>query len=359
MKPTYFQKLHQETRTRFWVNNPTRDEARLAIAAGAISCTTNPTYSFRMLRSDTDGEGARATVDEVVRAEPDDGKAAEMVQRRLAKILIDEFSALFERHPLSEGFVSVQGDPLASSDPQRIIDAGREDRKLGANCIVKIPVTPAGLTAIEEFLSRDVPVIATEIMAVSQAMAACDLHARVTKKTGRHTPLYVTHITGILDEYLAKRARETAAGVRDESLLQAGSIVARRQYRLITERGYRVTMLGGGARALRHFTEMVGADVHVTINWQGTAENLVERDPPIQDRIHHEDPRDVVEELSDKLPDFRKAYMVDGLTREEFEDFGPAAYFRDMFIEGWKGLQGVIRERRKALGASTQGEGVA
>jgi transaldolase len=312
-----------------------------------------------MLRSATDGKAALALVDETVREEPDTRKAAEIVQRKLAGRIVREFAPLHAAHPRTEGFVSVQGDPLASSDARRIIEAGLEDRKLGDNCIIKIPVTEAGLGAIEEMVSRDIPVIATEIMAIAQAVAACELYQRVSGRTGRHPPFYVTHITGIFDEYLAARAREAGIDVRPASLFQAGSIIARRQHRILTERGFAFTMMGGGARGVHHFTEMVGADLHITINWTGTADKLIEQDPPIVDRIHAVDPADVIDELLAKLPDFGKAWREDGLSPREFEDFGPAAYFKGMFVDGWKALAAVVRERREAPGASERGEVVA
>ena len=39
--------------------------------------------------------------------------------------------------------------------------------------------------------------------------------------------------------------------------------------------------ISGGARGLHHFTEMVGADAVVTINWQGTADTLIQQDPVV------------------------------------------------------------------------------
>lgn len=48
MARSYFQRVQTETPTRFWVNNPTVKEAQLAIDAGAVSCTTNPTYVHKM-----------------------------------------------------------------------------------------------------------------------------------------------------------------------------------------------------------------------------------------------------------------------------------------------------------------------
>lgn len=357
MSLTYFQKLSRDTGTRLWINNPTLDEARQAIAAGAISCTTNPTYSARMLRSSSDGKVALSYVDEAIRQEPDDSRAAEIVQRSLAKRIVEEFLPLYRAHPDAQGFVSVQGDPIASSDSGKILRAGFEDRKLGPNCIVKVPVTEAGLAAIEELVSADIPVIATEVMGIAQAVAACELYQRVSRKAGRQPPFYVTHITGIFDEYLAERVREGSVDVRQQSLFQAGSIIARKQHRILEQRRYPVTMMGGGARGLHHFTEMVGADVHVTINWTGTAEGLITQDPPIVDRIHFQDPPDMIEELVEKLPDFRKAWEEDGLAPDEFEGYGPVAYFRDMFIDGWKTLVLTVHKLREPL--QGRGEGMA
>jgi transaldolase len=108
-------------------------------------------------------------------------------------------------------------------------------------------------------------------------------------------------------------------------------------------------MLGGGARGLHHFTEMVGSDMHITINWQGTADKLLEMDPPIVYRIDTSIPDYVVSELMDKVPDFSRAYLEDGFSVEEFADFGPVRFFRDSFEAGWSYLLETIKERRKII----------
>jgi len=90
----------------------------------------------------------------------------------------------------------------------------------------------------------------------------------------------------------------------------------------------------------------VGGGVHVTINWS-TAEELLAADPPVVSRIGAETARRVTDELCDKLPDFRKAFLDDGLAREEFKVYGPLQYFRGMFVKGWDVLLQNIRERRQ------------
>ena len=50
MSKDYFHRVHRQTETRFWVNNPTEEEMKKALEAGAVSCTTNPAYCSRLLK---------------------------------------------------------------------------------------------------------------------------------------------------------------------------------------------------------------------------------------------------------------------------------------------------------------------
>jgi transaldolase len=107
-------------------------------------------------------------------------------------------------------------------------------------------------------------------------------------------------------------------------------------------------MLGGGARALYHFTEMVGGDIHVTINWKD-ADALIRENGQVVSRIDAETPQSVIDELCDKLEVFRKAYLDDGLKREEYADYGPVQLFRNAFLMGWFTLLAEVSRRRNAL----------
>jgi len=219
-------------------------------------------------------------------------------------------------------------------------------RKLAKNFIAKIPCTDAGLQAIEILIAEDMPTIATEVFAIAQVAETCELYRRVSEKSGKRPPFYVTHISGIFDEFLDGVVKREGIEISPEALSQAGCALARKQYRVMQERHYPGIMLGGGARGTHHFTEMVGGGVHVTINWS-TAEELLAADPPVVSRIGVETPRRVTDELCDKLPDFRKAFLDDGLAREEFNVYGPLQYFRGMFVKGWDVLLQNIRERRR------------
>jgi transaldolase len=242
----------------------------------------------------------------------------------------------------------MQDDPREDRDAEAVIRGVLENKKLGHNYMAKIPVIEGGLEAMEVCVEENIPICATEIFSIAQAMRVCELYERAAQRTGNHPPFFVTHITGIFDEYLDKVVKRLGIEIDREVLVHAGCAVARKEYRLLKERGYQTTMLGGGARGTHHFTEMVGGDVHVTINWS-TAQEIIDSGTPIVSRIDVETPPAVIDELCTKLPDFRKAFDEDGLSVVEYADFGPVQLFRNAFLKGWYLLLAEIPSRRHAL----------
>jgi len=343
MSERYFMRLHQETPTRLWINNPTLAEADVAIAAGAISCTTNPAYSARIIKLEP--ERAARAINAAIRESSDDQRAADIAQQLIVKDIMQKFLPLYNQAPRQQGLVSIQGNPHLDEDPAHIVDEAFRFRKISPNFITKIPCTAAGLKAFEQLIPEDMPIIATEVFAIAQATAVCDLYERVSKQCGKHPPFYVTHISGIFDECLAKTAEREGIKVSAEALAQAGIILARKQYHLMRERGYNSTLMGGGARGTHHFTELVGGALHVTINWS-TADEIMEANQPVISRIDAAAPQAIVDELCAKLPDFRKAYEDNGLSIEEFGEFAPLQFFRNMFVKGWDTLADTVRESR-------------
>jgi transaldolase len=118
------------------------------------------------------------------------------------------------------------------------------------------------------------------------------------------------------------------------------------------ERGYPGRFIAGGAKGLHHFTQMVGGNVCGTINREGTADELLAQDPPAAYRLFSPVPLMVIDELMEKIPDFRRGYLEDGLSVEDSEDFGPVRLFRSSFIKSWHRVLEVIKMRRVAEGVA-------
>jgi transaldolase len=110
-----------------------------------------------------------------------------------------------------------------------------------------------------------------------------------------------------------------------------------------------MSFIGGGARGLNHFTELVGGNVNLTINWVGTADALLAQNPPVISRIFNPVSPEVIAELCEKLPDFKRGYENEGIHVDEYDEFGPVELFRSSFIKSWQRVLDVIRERRAEL----------
>jgi len=349
MPTGYFHRLHAHTQSRMWVNNPTAVEAAAAIAQGAIAATTNPTYGANMIQRDA--VLAQHVIGEAAARFASDDAAADWAQQQFVAAILPVFRPLFERSGGRAGWVAIQGDPHRDSDAAHIVDEARRYAALGPNVIAKIPVTAAGLQAIETVLAEGMPVIATEVFGPAQAIPVGAAYLRATVNTGRRPACFLTHITGIFDDHIAAVVKARGIVIAPEVLAHAGAALAREQYRVVTAGKYPVTMLGGGARAARHFTGMVGGTMHVTINPPMISE--IERaDLPIADALTAATPPAVLDELLAKLPDFRLAWDPQGLAISDFDHFGPVRFFRSLFITGWDTLVAAIAARRPA-GATT------
>ena len=351
MRKGYFHRVTEQTPTRFWVNNPTREEAELAIEAGALGCTCNPAYCQKMIDHPKEGAYARALLDEAVNQSGTEHEAEAILQRKLVKAIADKFRPIYEQSGGVHGYVSIQGDPLLAHDPQVIIGEAFKNRELGENLCIKVPVTVSGLLAVEELIAKGVPINSTEVFGVAQALSLCETYGRVTKKSGKRPKMFLSHIAGIYDDYLKKYVDDHKVEISSDVMWQAGLAIARKVYQLLVNRKYQVTFVGGGARGLHHFTEMVGGDLVVTINWAGTADKLLTEDPPVVYRLFNPVPRYVIRELMQELPDFTRGYLNQGLKVKEYEEFGPVAFFRGSFIKSWDHVLDLARTRRQELRA--------
>lgn len=345
----YFMRVSQQTPTEFWINNPTREHADLAITNGATGCTNNPSYSQKMLDHPIEGAYAAKILDGTLQEVENAGEAAAEFQRRLVKPIADKFMPVYTESAGKKGFVSIQGDPIHEDDPDVIIREALENRKISPNICCKIPTTHAGLQAMEYLISQDVPLNATEIFAIHQAVVLCETYQRASWKYGKNPRLYISHIAGIYDDYLQNVVQEEAIQISPDVLWQAGLAVARKLYNIMEERHYPGIFVAGGARGLHHFTEMVGGKVCVTINWEGTADRLLEQNPPVVYRLFNPVPQKVIDELIEKLPDFKRGYQENGLDIEDFEDFGPVCLFRSSFIKSWNRTLNIIREHQRMI----------
>ena len=117
MSEGYFKRVTQYPPTRMWINNPTLSETNKAIAAGAVSCTTNPTYCGKMLANTEMRDIVLSLIGEGKRMYGDASDIAAYAQRKSVKLLMDKFLPVYEAAGGVNGFVSLQGDPFKETPP--------------------------------------------------------------------------------------------------------------------------------------------------------------------------------------------------------------------------------------------------
>jgi len=351
MSKNYFHRVMDLTPTKFWVNNVTREQAQAGIDAGALGCTQNPSYTWKMLSHPAEGEYARKLLLEALTESTDDNEVECILQRKLIKGVSDIFMPLWEKSHGKYGYVSIQGDPIHEDDPQVILAEARRNRVMNPNIMIKIPATKAGLIAMKTLIEEETPINATEVMTLQQTIDLCEMYKNVTERTGKKPIVFYSLITGIFNEWLRKDVAEKGIDINPDVLYQAGMAVAKKTYNVVHDRGYELQYIGGGVRVLADFYQMVGGDVNITMNWEGkgSCSELIKADDVVISRLFNPVQEVVIDELNAKLPEFRKAYWEKALSVEEYEEYGAVQYFRDMFIKSWTSALEVIKAERAKM----------
>jgi transaldolase len=213
---------------------------------------------------------------------------------------------------------------------------------------IKLPVTKAGIEAIEELSYQGVSVNATVSFTVPQAVSvgeAVERGIQRRQKEGKDistlSPV-CTIMVGRLDDWLKVIATKKNI-VTDPGYLEwAGVAVAKKAYHIYKERGYRTRILNAAYRNHFHWSEFIGGDMSMTItyDWQ---QKINGSDVEVKNRIN--DPVDpkIIAELEKKFPDFRRAYDENGMKPEEFENFGSTRRTLLGFMGSYADLVAVIR----------------
>ena len=344
-KKGYFHRVTELSPTRLWINNVTPSEARLSLAAGAVGCTQNPSYPDKMLTHPAESGRAYSVLDTILKDEKDDNRAQCLFQYALVKEIAKEFLPLYKASFGKQGFVTIQADPF-HEQKDFILEWARYHTREYPNIMVKIPATPAGLGAIETLLAEGHPVLATEVMSVAQMLDCAEMYEQFLKKNEKAPVMLFAHIPGIFDEYITSVVKRDNIDIPNDYVWQGGVAVAKKINSIMTEKCYKIGLCSGGARGLHHFTELVGEPWSITINWAGSADKLIEQDPPVVQRALAPVPPAVIDTLCEKIPDFRKAYEANALRPQEYETYGPVALFRSNFETSWRKTLELIAQRR-------------
>jgi transaldolase len=230
-----------------------------------------------------------------------------------------------------------------------IVQQAEEFNRIALNMIVKIPVTGAGIPAIEQATYRGISINATVCFTLPQCIAVAEAVERGLKRRESEgkdiSPMgpVCTLMVGRLDDWLKVVAEKESITIDPGYLEWAGVAVFKKAYQIFRERGYRIRLLSAAFRNHMHWSEFIGGDIVISppYSWQV---RFNASDIEVRPRIDNPVEPRVVTQLSDKFLDFQRAYSEDGLSIEEFDSFGPTRRTLRQFIDACHDLDGLVRD---------------
>ncbi len=337
MKDHMYMKWFAGTDSIYWHDTAIDRECREAMENGAVGMTTNPFLMQATLKND------RAFWEKDLAQLPKDlvgDEKAEALCEIVIRHYAEVFRPLYEAGKPYEGIICVQLNPLKSGDAAYMIEQGKRFASWAPNVMLKIPATNAGIKAIEELTALGIHVTSTVTLTVPQIMAA----ARAEKR-GKERALAagikpgltcIVMQPGRLDDYLRDTAQDCESGITEEDIVRAGLACSRKAYRLLKEGGYDSLLLFAGFRSTTQITEMAGVKAVFTV--PTAFSERIPADAAQEEHVEDEVPAEVIERLMN-LPEFRKAYLEDGMAPEEFIAYGAFNRTIDQLInDGWNEL---------------------
>ncbi len=342
-------KMTQTTPTCLWNDSASIQELTYSMEHGGVGATCNPVIVLGVLKSELANWKMRieALLKEFPAAGEDEiaWKVVREISVRAAALL----KPVFDAQGGKNGRLSIQTDPRLYRDSKSIVEQAEEFSRLAPNMIVKIPVTSAGIPAIEEATYRGISINATVCFALPQCVAVAEAVERGLKrreKEGKEIASMgpvCTIMVGRLDDWLKVLIEKENVAIDPGYTEWAGVAVFKKTYKLFRERGYRIRLLAAAFRNPMHWSELIGGDIVISppYSWQV---RLNQSDIEVVPRIDKPVAAEIVEELGRKFADFRRAYSENGISIAEFDSFGPARRTLRQFVAACHDLDGVVRD---------------
>ena len=349
---TYKSKLHQMTMeypTEYWNDSCSEEELRYAISHGAVGATSNPTIVHAVLKKEM--HLWRDRIHALLLENPT-WSEVEITWKLFEEMATHGAGFLrptFEKHQGKKGRLSIQTNPALYRDAAALTEQAVQFNGLAPNMIVKIPVTSAGVKAIEEATYQGISINATVSFSVPQAIAVADAVERGIKRrvtAGQSIEEMVpvcTIMVGRTDDWMKVLAQRDGIQIDPSCLDWAGIACMKKAYSIYKARGYQAKLLAAAYRHLGHWSELIGGELIVSLPYEWQL-NVNASDIEVGERMSIPVDQLIVEELYNKIPDFRRAYDEDGMKIEEFDTYGATVRTLRGFIASVHDLMAEVRD---------------
>lgn len=341
--------MTESTSTCLWNDSASVQELSYSIEHGAVGATCNPVIVLGVLKKEI--KAWKGRIQELIETRPaaTEHEIAWQLVRDVSIQAAALLEPIFDKQRGTNGRLSIQTDPRLFRDSDALVKQAVEFSRLAPNMIVKIPVSQAGIPAIEEATYQGISINATVCFTLPQCVAVAEAVERGLKRREAEGKSIATMgpvctiMVGRLDDWLRVLVEKDNVAIDPGYMEWAGVAVFKKTYQLFQERGYRLRLLSAAFRNPMHWSEFIGGDVVISppYAWQV---RLNASDIEVRSRINDPVPAKVVEQLLEKFPDFCRSYNEGGLAPTEFDSFGPNRRTLRQFITACHDLDGVVRD---------------
>lgn len=336
----YLRWLSQTTQSNWWHDSAELGTMDEAIANGATGVTTNPLLVKRSLFGKPDEW--RPFFKDI----PDSLKGASKAEEIVRCITVEiarKFEPIFKATNGVQGYVCAQVNPSKAGQAGEMLEMARRLNKWAPNIAVKLPVTAAGLDALEKCIAEGITITATASFTVPQVLAVAKRHmaglAQAEKNGVKGGRCFAVVMVGRLDDYLRDVAHDRQADVLESDIIQAGTAVIKKAYRIFGEQNYQAILMPAGMRGGYHTTALAGANMSMSIS-PNIQVQLANEPQPWTGHIEEDVPAAVIERLR-SVSEFVRAYEADGMEPIDFITYGVTQKTLSQFVEaGWGPIEG-------------------
>ena len=224
------------TPTDYWNDSCSTEELAYGLEHGAVGATTNPVIVLGVLKKEMPQWRERLTR---MIADNPTGSETEIAWRLVEEMAVTGARLLlpvFERHQGRKGRLSIQTNPACYRNTQALVQQADHFNSLAPNMQVKIPVTAAGIPAIEEATYRGISINATVSFSVSQVIAVAEAVERGLQRRETqgleiaHMSPVATIMVGRTDDWMQVLAKRDGIDIEPSYLGWAGIATFKRAY---------------------------------------------------------------------------------------------------------------------------------
>jgi transaldolase len=338
----YLRWMAENTKSQW--NNDSADYNDIddALQSGAVGATSNPPLSYAVLTQYP--EIYKEEIQNLDASLTGDDRAVALIGI-VVKRIAARLRPLYQASNCKYGYIRAQVKPMDFKDKEAMLKVGLQFASWAENIKVKIPGSKAGVWVLEELAALGIPTNPTVCVSIPQILAVAEANERGRKRaieSGLNpAESSAAFVMGRLQDYLSHLNERNQVGLSVSDLENAMIAITKKLYFIMKERGYSQVLMPAAFRCARQVTELSGAEVEMTIH------------PKIQEMINAADAKgdlkrieslnnpvdeEALSRVLQAFPDFRKAYDEDGLSIDEFDEFGATVMTLNGFDQGWQKL---------------------